>query len=196
MSDNNSIRGIPKKYPYKLCMKFNEDNKLMGYLTYIAYKDYKLAWIQNYKKEHNGNEPNKYVLDQFKNGLIEDNYESFITKAKELEQELFKPLVLEAVADQLPTAIANSNYKKIEKMLEVRSMDSADNNSTKYVGNAVHEIHNATTHKCKSFAIAIAASALGAFCLALILIVINLLSNHGFFLLLTDLCVPGSNINH
>lgn len=196
MSDNNSIRGIHKKYPYKLCMKFNEDNKLMGYLTYIAYKDYKLAWIQDYKKKHNGNEPNKYVLDQFKNRLIEENYESFISKAKELEQELFKPLVLEAVENQLPAAIANSNYKKIEKMLEVHSMDSAENNSTKYVGNAVHEIHNATTHKCKSFAIAVGASALGAFGLAVILIFINWLSNNGFFQLLANLCVPSSNMTH
>ena len=190
MSDNNSIRGIPKKYPYKLCMKFNEDNKLMGYLTYIAYKDYKLAWIQNYKKEHNGNEPNKYVLDQFKNGLIEDNYESFITKAKELEQELFKPLVLEAVEDQLPTAIANSNYMKIEKMLEVRSMDSADNNSKKSVGNAVHEIHNATTHKCKSFWMAILTSALGTIGLIILFVILEIVFNTGLFQRMYDLVVP------
>lgn len=190
MSDNNSIRGIPKKYPYKLCMKFNEDNKLMGYLTYIAYKDYKLAWIQNYKKEHNGNEPNKYVLDQFKNGLIEDNYESFITKAKELEQELFKPLVLEAVEDQLPTAIANSNFMKIEKMLEVRSMDSADNNSKKSVGNAVHEIHNATTHKCKSFWMAILTSALGTIGLIIFFVILEIVFNTGLFQRMYDLVVP------
>lgn len=36
---------IPKNHPYDLCMHFNKDNKLMGYFTYLAYKDYKLEWI-------------------------------------------------------------------------------------------------------------------------------------------------------
>lgn len=120
------------------------------------------------------------------------NYESFITKAEELKQELLKPVVVEAVEDQLPTAIANSNYKNIEDMLNVRSMDTAGNGSKKSIGNAVHEIHNATTHQCKSFWIAVGASALGALGLALFLIFIDWFTQGSIFQLIKAICVPMS----
>lgn len=90
---------ISRNYPYNLCMYFNGEDKLMGYLTYIAYKDHKLAWIEDYKK-NKGKEPNKQELDKFKKDLLVTNYESFITKAEELKQELLKPVVVEAVKDQ------------------------------------------------------------------------------------------------
>lgn len=183
MSSISFPTDIPKNHPYNLCMHFNENDKLMGYLTYIAYKDYKLAKIQQYKDEHNNNEPSKQVLNQFKTALIESDYESFIARANELKIELFKPLVLEAVKEQLPNEIAKSNYQNIEKMLKV----CASSEKNKSVGNVVHEIHEATTHKCKSFWLGVLASAVGAFSLAVVIIIINLLFQGGLF----QLCVPG-----
>ena len=186
MSSISFPTDIPKDHPYNLCKHFNGDDKLMGYLTYIAYKDYKLAKIQQYKNEHNNKEPSKQVLNQFKTDLIESGYESFIAKANELKIELFKPLVLEAVKEQLPKEVAKTNYQNIERMLEV----SFDDGSKKYIGNAVNEIHSATTHECKSFWIAVGASALGAFGLALILIGINAAFKGGLLQWITKICVP------
>lgn len=192
MSSISFPTDIPKDHPYNLCKHFNGNDKLMGYLTYIAYKDYKLAKIQQYKNEHNNKEPSKQVLNQFKTALIESDYESFIAKANELKIELFKPLVLEAVKEQLPKEVAKTNYNKIEDMLNVSSMNTADNGSKKSIGNVVNEIHNATTHQCKSFWIAVGASALGALCLALFLIGINAAFKGGLFQLITHICVPMS----
>lgn len=191
MSNITFPTNIPKSHPYDLCMYFNGDDKLKGYLTYIAYKDYKLAWIKDYKKNKN-KEPTKIVLDQFKNGLLEENYETLIKRANDLQNELFRQLVEDAVSKQLPTAIANSNYNKIEDMLNVSSMNTADNGSKKSIGNVVNEIHNATTHQCKSFWIAVGASALGALCLALFLIFIDWFTQGSIFQLIKAICVPMS----
>lgn len=182
MSSISFPTDIPKDHPYNLCKHFNGNDKLMGYLTYIAYKDYKLAKIQQYKNEHNNKEPSKQVLNQFKTALIESDYESFIAKANELKIELFKPLVLEAVKEQLPKEVAKTNYENIKKMLKVCASSDIDIS----VGNAVHEIHDATTHKCKSFWSGVLASAVGALALAVMIIIINLLLQGGLF----QLCVP------
>lgn len=192
MSELTFPSNISRSHPYDLCMYFNGEDKLMGYLTYIAYKNYKLDKITKYKKEHAGKDPKKQYLDDFKNNLLEKDYESFIKKAEELKQELLKPVVVEAVKDQLPTAIANSNYNKIEDMLNVSSMNTADNGSKKSIGNVVNEIHNATTHQCKSFWIAVGASALGALCLALFLIFIDWFTHGSIFQLIKAICVPMS----
>lgn len=173
---------IPKSHPYNLCMHFNGNDKLMGYLTYIAYKDYKLSRINDYKEKNGGKEPSSYVLNQFKEGLLIDDYMSFIRTASDIKQELFKQLVLDAVKEQLPNEIAKSNYQNIEKMLKV----CASSEKNKSVGNAVHEIHEATTNKCKSFWSGVLASAVGAFSLAVVIIIINLLFQGGLF----HLCVP------
>lgn len=179
---------ISRNYPYNLCMYFNGEDKLMGYLTYIAYKNYKLDKITKYKKEHAGKDPKKQYLDDFKNNLLEKDYESFIKKAEELKIELFKPLVLEAVKEQLPKEVAKTNYENIKKMLKVCASSDIDIS----VGNAVHEIHDATTHKCKSFWRSVGASALGALALALFLIFIDWFTQGPIFQLIKAICVPMS----
>lgn len=179
---------IPKSHPYDLCMYFSKGDKIKGYFTYLAYKDYKLAWIKEQKKIHDGKEPTQKELEHFKNGLLEKNYEDFINRADQNVRELFAKLVQEELTRQLPDAISSSNFNEIKKIMKVCAVEKSG--TEKYLGNAIHEIHNATTHKCKSFWIAIVTSALGTFCLAIIFVLIELLFKVGLFQKLYSLIVP------
>lgn len=178
---------IPKNHPYDLCMHFNKDNKLMGYFTYLAYKDYKLEWIKN-QKEQNKKEPTPKELEKFKNGLMEKDYENFIARAEISINQLFTALVQDEVTKQLPNAISNSNFSNIKEIMKVRA--ASENTSEKNLGNAIHEIHKATTHKCKSFGLAIVASALGTFSLAIIFVLFEIIFKTGLFQKLFSFIVP------
>lgn len=163
---------FPKKYPFDICMYLAGDNKLLGYFTYLSYKNYKLSKIKDYKGKYE-KEPSATYLNNFKENLTEKDYESFLRDANENIKELFSPLVNSALKEQLPTAIKDTNYSKIEQILHVTKAEK--------IGVAVDEIHNATTKECKSFWISVGASALGAFLLALIFVLIEVAFDTGLF---------------
>lgn len=64
-----------------------EDGKhdIIGYIAYAIYKSDKIAFVEKYKREHNGSEPSEHDLDQFhKISSMEANLERLKMQAIEV----------------------------------------------------------------------------------------------------------------
>lgn len=178
---------IPKKHPFDLCMYFaGQENKVLGYFTYISYKDYKLGWIKDYKEKHNNKEPNKNQLDAFKENLQIKDYESFINNANNNITGVFSELLKKEMEKQLPSEIAKTNYEKISEQLRVCPASSEPKN----IGNVIHELHTEASKKCKSFWMAILTSALGTVGLIVLFIILEIVFKTGLFQRMFDMIVP------
>ena len=105
---------IPRNHTFDMCMHFNSDNRLRGYFTYLSYKEYKYAWIEEFPKKY-GKEPDSKDIDDFKNGLLLKDYESFMKNADEKVGEFFSQLVENEVEKRLTQETIKSNYKELLK---------------------------------------------------------------------------------
>lgn len=181
---------ISKTNVFEICIYINKNNKLLGYFTYLSYKDYKIEWINDFKKKHGKNPTNKQI-ENFKKNLHTKDYESFVMKAEQNIDLFFKQLVNSGIEKQLPKVIGNSNYNRIEDLLRV-SPATKDNDDLK-IGGAIYNLHKKLiiNKSCwQSFWKPVLISALGSFLLILLFLIIDISFEAGIFHKLYNLIVP------
>jgi hypothetical protein len=105
---------IPRNHTFDMCMHFNSDNRLLGYFTYLSYKEYKYDWIENFKTSKR-REPTSVELENFKKDLLVADYESFIKDADDKIKVFFSQLVENEVKDRLTQEAVKSNFKELSK---------------------------------------------------------------------------------
>ncbi|MBO7494539.1 MAG: hypothetical protein J6T87_10395 [Bacteroidales bacterium] len=94
-----------KHLPFKVCKHFAGDNLLLGYFTYIMYKNAKINWIEEQKRDHDGNEPSREDKEKHVNSLTCKEYTKYVNDAHKFIEEEIGLLVTEQLRAQIKNEI-------------------------------------------------------------------------------------------
>lgn len=100
---------ISKDKPYSLCKFFAFDDDALARYTYIVYKEEKISWIEQQKRD-NGKEPTDSEKRNHIENLTVDDYNKYVSRAHALINEDLQPLVTDALTLDIKNKLLKEEY--------------------------------------------------------------------------------------
>lgn len=107
-----------RRYNYIYSKLVTEKNGLTGFVAYCLYKQTKVAWIEKFKKSHDGKPPtDKEIEDNFSKGTTSDHYlQGLLQDAEKKKEELLNKWLQEHSNEKEEL---KQKVEKLEKLIAI-----------------------------------------------------------------------------